>query len=596
MENCFGLKLLYSYLNIPFIALKKSNLEQALKVLEREATAAETDVAGLVAANAYDAYLEHLKKSGSNPNRKVEKQQQQQHQSPTSPPPEAAAVSDKVSDIAESARAASAAEHESTEAQPEETTEESKVPNDVDESLPLNSERGPSKNAACDAADPPPAVVKSPIPVGSVDDEIGKLNEGAEKGNLQDFFDGSDDDEDNEVGDAEEEEPAAAMMHQHPSFEDDSDSEDDAFYSAPKFGLTATTPKPVLPVPSPQPFAAPDDDQATETIILTAITPATEPIASSGSEQATDTATPTAITPATEFIAAPNDEQATDTATSTAITPATESIAAPDNEQATSAAAGEGSEDELAGNYSPATASKITADHSRDDEEAISKDVERIDEVTTSDELSKFSSTATGEQTKSEVDHEVAGTFVEGGDVSTFSPSDASPSSDDAWLDSQEDDPEETELTQPKTENVVVVKKSAEVETPQESEASLPEPPSVNTSGHIDGVHGEKPPELPADSNPPHVDTPPTFDSSRLHNRDDPLPAPSPYSSGDDNAAGVSSAAKAAILAAMEAAEQWEAEPPPGDEKKEKKTKEKKEKKVHYFFSIILPLSHMLPF
>ena len=65
MANCFGLKILYSYLNIPFLELKKTNLEQALRVLEEEATATDSDLVNLVKNANYDEYLEHLsKKSG----------------------------------------------------------------------------------------------------------------------------------------------------------------------------------------------------------------------------------------------------------------------------------------------------------------------------------------------------------------------------------------------------------------------------------------------------------------------------------------------------------------------------------------------------
>ena len=35
MANCFGLQILYNYLNVPFLELKRYNLQQSLRVLEQ---------------------------------------------------------------------------------------------------------------------------------------------------------------------------------------------------------------------------------------------------------------------------------------------------------------------------------------------------------------------------------------------------------------------------------------------------------------------------------------------------------------------------------------------------------------------------------
>ena len=63
MSNCFGLKLLYSYLNKPFLALKKANLLQALNMIEGEAAAADKDMLGLIHGSPYDGYVEHLSRT-----------------------------------------------------------------------------------------------------------------------------------------------------------------------------------------------------------------------------------------------------------------------------------------------------------------------------------------------------------------------------------------------------------------------------------------------------------------------------------------------------------------------------------------------------
>ena len=51
---------------MPFLELKKANLEQALRVLEEEAQATDGTLVKLVKSLTYDEYMEHLEKTKKN--------------------------------------------------------------------------------------------------------------------------------------------------------------------------------------------------------------------------------------------------------------------------------------------------------------------------------------------------------------------------------------------------------------------------------------------------------------------------------------------------------------------------------------------------
>lgn len=67
MKNCFGLRVLYTYLNVPYLELKRQSLLQQAKLagerLEREVRELE----GFIGGHSYDNYMKHLQAADFDP-------------------------------------------------------------------------------------------------------------------------------------------------------------------------------------------------------------------------------------------------------------------------------------------------------------------------------------------------------------------------------------------------------------------------------------------------------------------------------------------------------------------------------------------------
>lgn len=57
MKNCYGLKQLYTYLNLPYLRLKISNLKQQIKTIEEELSQAMEEVDINIAESTYEQYV-----------------------------------------------------------------------------------------------------------------------------------------------------------------------------------------------------------------------------------------------------------------------------------------------------------------------------------------------------------------------------------------------------------------------------------------------------------------------------------------------------------------------------------------------------------
>jgi hypothetical protein len=264
MSNCFGLKLLYSYLNLPFLALKKANMLQALKMIDSEAAAAGDEMERLVSGSPYEGYVEHLSRT------KATVRVPRPRASKGDGDAAAKNISGKKSEYLSRADAQPAqvgSEEEPASAAPE---------NEV------NAPTDKKQSSAPPAEEEKP---RAPQPTGGVDDEMSLLNERALKGSAMSSFFEDDEDPSPEPTDA-----AAANAGSSPtraaapstaqerggkvagsavgdnSDNDDipgtlaskqnasDDSSDDEFYSQPRFGISAVAvPPPPAPRPPPPP-------------------------------------------------------------------------------------------------------------------------------------------------------------------------------------------------------------------------------------------------------------------------------------------------------------------------------------------------------
>ena len=257
MSNCFGLKLLYTYLNIPFLALKKANMLQALKVLESEALAAGDDMAQLVSATSYEGYVEHLSKT----------------KAPARVPKPRASMN---SDVVGATRSTATGERDGKADDDAHAAQRASVAQETASSTPENKDANkPSE----EISEPSGHEMKpnAPPAVTGVDDEMSVLNQHALKSNaVSTFFDDDDDDDlsplptanvptppaatsgeestipgksvrDPVDEDSDDDAIPSAMASTHQNVNGDDDSSDDEFYSQPKFGSSAVAAPPLPP-------------------------------------------------------------------------------------------------------------------------------------------------------------------------------------------------------------------------------------------------------------------------------------------------------------------------------------------------------------
>jgi hypothetical protein len=209
MQNCYGLKLLYSYLNVPFLLLKKKALMNSLKGVEEEALMADNDVHRLIGTSDYDEYLKSSKKISVSGVLEAKR--------PTLPKSLSVAPTPLPLVIVATLRV-----DESIPSTPAVGAAATEVPNDVESIDNPNPEEYNIPEAAKAA-------------LGSVDDEMDFLNERALQGNvLEDFFGdvgegASDHEDDDEVA------PQGSMLPKLPA-PDESD-DDEGYYAPAKFGL-----------------------------------------------------------------------------------------------------------------------------------------------------------------------------------------------------------------------------------------------------------------------------------------------------------------------------------------------------------------------
>lgn len=78
LNNCFGLKVLYSYLNVPFLQLKQDVLLKQLAQCEEEAILADQEVAAYLEAMDYDQYSQWYREKGGGKRPTPQEQQQKQ--------------------------------------------------------------------------------------------------------------------------------------------------------------------------------------------------------------------------------------------------------------------------------------------------------------------------------------------------------------------------------------------------------------------------------------------------------------------------------------------------------------------------------------
>jgi hypothetical protein len=282
MENCFGLKILYSYLNVPFLELKKANLEQALRVLEEEAQATDGTLVKLVKSLTYDEYMEHLEKTKKNGSKGAAS-----GPSAAQAPKSQAAGTDAPAErtAAESPSSSAAPEGKGTDAQKRGVVQKEnpeKVSKDVTKkstekaAIDRKAKRKAKLELKHSAADVPAAPIDADIPdeaeeSADVEDAIRFLNNRRSDNELEGFF--SDDDEDEDSGggnggagtvdDSEErgcegsnddKKNGSAKVDskiddgdthaEMKGFADaaQEDDSDDEFYAPQHFGLVATTP------------------------------------------------------------------------------------------------------------------------------------------------------------------------------------------------------------------------------------------------------------------------------------------------------------------------------------------------------------------
>ena len=236
MSNCFGLKLLYTWLNVPFLALKRANLLQSLQMLDGELETARHDVAQ--PSGAYKSYLEHLAKNPAPPPRPERSSSNRPTTTAAGAAPGASPPKATSSNAASKQHAKSAAKApaETPHGLSEEATDE---PPKKPKSAPSVKTAPESEKRLGTTGEPvvEPEPATPPVP-GGIEDEMRFLNDKAIKGNaLEAFF--SDDE-------AAEESPPPSP---EPVVDNCDDDSDDDFYAAPKFGAKALVPPPIVEAP-----------------------------------------------------------------------------------------------------------------------------------------------------------------------------------------------------------------------------------------------------------------------------------------------------------------------------------------------------------
>jgi len=292
MANCFGLKLLYTYLNVPFLNLKRYNLEQALSVLETDSQQAEKALCSLVDASPYEAYLDHIASRPSHPaSRPKAKHPSRASSERPSPGGHAGGHAPEADPAAEGA--------EEIKASPIKPG----APVAAEALTSATPEAAGAEKA--EAAAPVAPVAKSKADI--VDDEMKVLNARALKsGGFEDFF--SDEEEEDE-GAADVKEISSTQGAAETDDDDDwpppamateavvADTEsDDEYYAAPKFGISSSVVPARVPAQSP---ATSDEGIRRAAVEDTGVTPAeAAPLAEApagagddgSSEKAVDTA------------------------------------------------------------------------------------------------------------------------------------------------------------------------------------------------------------------------------------------------------------------------------------------------------------------
>ncbi|CAB1117384.1 unnamed protein product [Ectocarpus sp. CCAP 1310/34] len=67
MKNCFGLRVLYTYLNVPFLELKRKSLLQQAQMASERLEKEYKELAGFIGGHSYGNYMQHLRASDVDP-------------------------------------------------------------------------------------------------------------------------------------------------------------------------------------------------------------------------------------------------------------------------------------------------------------------------------------------------------------------------------------------------------------------------------------------------------------------------------------------------------------------------------------------------
>eukprot|EP00903_Cladosiphon_okamuranus_P008926 g8544.t1 len=67
MKNCFGLRVLYTYLNVPFLELKRQSLQQQARIAGERLEKEYQELAGFISGHSYSNYMQHLRTSDIDP-------------------------------------------------------------------------------------------------------------------------------------------------------------------------------------------------------------------------------------------------------------------------------------------------------------------------------------------------------------------------------------------------------------------------------------------------------------------------------------------------------------------------------------------------
>ncbi|KAL0484902.1 Rab-like protein [Acrasis kona] len=66
-KNCYGLKQLYTYFNLPYLELKLDNLKRQIQTIEEERDACKEEVQLTIESSDYDTYIKYMKDTRSRP-------------------------------------------------------------------------------------------------------------------------------------------------------------------------------------------------------------------------------------------------------------------------------------------------------------------------------------------------------------------------------------------------------------------------------------------------------------------------------------------------------------------------------------------------